>query len=429
MFRLLGLHPGPDIGVNAAASPAGTPARQGRAMLDELARSHIAAEPSAGRFGLHDLLRAYAGERAGADETTGGCHAAANRMVDYYLHAAHEMALLLFPPRHAIALAPPRPGVVREELGSYQQAWSWAEAEYLVLLEMVPLAAGTGFSGQAWQLAWSLETFLSRRGRWDELADLQQVALGAALRAGDLTGQAHARCGAGWTSVLQGRYEDGRADLDQAAGLFRRLGDRSGEARAVVRAGQAFWQQGRYDQAFASAQRALGLYRASGDRAGQAGALNNIAMYHLHRGDHERALDCCGQAMAVFRELGDRRSEASVLDSIGEVYHGLGRADDAIACYQESLGAFRELGDRHSQAEILTHLAAAYEARGAAHDARNCLEQALIILTELKHRDAARVEARLRDLAAGPQRHLLAVGSQAWRDAGSSRQARPRRGS
>jgi DNA-binding SARP family transcriptional activator/tetratricopeptide (TPR) repeat protein len=429
MFRLLGLHPGPDIGVNAAASLAGVPARRGRATLDELARSHIAAEPSVGRFGLHDLLRAYAAERAGADEPTADRHAAANRMADYYLHAAHEMALLLFPPRHAIALVPPQPGVVREELSSYQQAWSWAEAEYLVLLEMVPLAASTGFSQHAWQLAWALETFLSRRGRWDELAELQQVALGAARRAGDLTGQAHARCGAGWTSVLQGRYEDGRADLDQAARLFRQLGDRSGEARAVVRAGEAFWQQGRYDEAFESAQRALALYRASGDRAGQAGALNNIAMYHLHRGDHERALDCCGQARAVFRELGDRRSEASVLDNIGEAYHGLGRADDAIACYKESLVAFRELGDRYGQAETLTHLAAAYEARGAGNDARSCLEEALAILTELKHRDAAQVETRLRDLAAWRQRHLLAVGSKAWRDARSDSQARSRPGS
>ncbi|HEV2241337.1 MAG TPA: hypothetical protein VGR98_09845, partial [Streptosporangiaceae bacterium] len=66
---------------------------------------------------------------------------------------------------------------------------------------------------------------------------------------------------------------------------------------------------------------------------------------------------------------------------------------------------------------------------GAARDAGRCLEQALAIFTELKHRDAAQVEARLRDLAAGPQRQLLAVGSQAWRDARSSRQARSQRGS
>jgi len=418
MFRLLGLHPGPDIGVNAAASLAGVPVRQGRAMLDELARSHIAAEPAVGRFGVHDLLRAYARERAEAHETTAERRSARNRMVAYYLYTAHEMAMLLFPPRHAIALAPCQPGVAREELRSYQQAWSWAEAEYLVLLEMVPFAAKTGFAQHAWQLAWALETFLSRRGRWDELAQIQRVALGAARQAGDKTGQAHALCGVGWAGALQGRYEDGRAQLDQAARLFRELGDGSGEARARVRAGQAFWRQGRHEEAFWSAQRALDLYRASGDRAGQAGALNNIGMYRIHLGDFERALEVCQEALAGFRELGDRRGEANVLDSLGDAHYRLGRADDAIACYRESLRAFREIGDRYNQAEILTHLALPYQATGADHDARRCLEQALAILTELEHRDAAQVEARLRDLAAGPpQRHLLAVGPQASSDA------------
>jgi DNA-binding SARP family transcriptional activator len=412
MFRLLGLHPGPDIGVNAAASLTGVPARQARTMLYELTRSHVAAELAVGRFGLHDLLRAYARERTQADETATERHVAISRMVDYYLRAAHAMALVLYPPRDAITLAPPRPDVLNEDLSTYEQAWSWAEAEYLVLLEIVPLAAQTGFSPHAWQLAWALETFLSRRGRWDELAHIQQVALGAASEAEDVTGQAHAHCGVGWTSVLRGHYEDGHAHLEEAARLFRRLGDGSGEARARVRAGQAFWRQGHHEEAFRSAQGALELFRASGDRAGQAGALNNIGMYHVHLGDYERALKCCKQALAVFREFGYRRGEANVLDSLGEAYHRLGSADDAIACYRESLAAFRELGDRYYEAETLTHLAVPYQAKGAHRDARRCLEQALAILTELNHRDAAQVEARLRDLAAGPpRRDLMAAGS------------------
>jgi tetratricopeptide (TPR) repeat protein len=103
-----------------------------------------------------------------------------------------------------------------------------------------------------------------------------------------------------------------------------------------------------------------------------------------------------------------------VLDSLGDAYHRLGRAGDAIACYPASLGAFREIGDRYNQAEILTHLAAARQASGDKRAARRCLEQALAILAELRHRDAAQVEARLRDLDGGPARaHLLTVGSQA----------------
>ncbi len=400
MFRLLGLHPSADIGVSAAASLAGVGVEHARGMLDELARAHIAAEPAIGRFGLHDLLRAYARERARGDETQAERQAATRRMLGHYLYAAHAMSQMLNPPRGALPLAPREPGTLGEDFRTYQQAWSWAEAEYRVLLEVVPLAADAGFARHAWQLAWALETFLSRRGRWPELGHVHRLALGAAAGAGDVTGQAHAHCGIGWTCVFQGGYDDGLRHLEQAARLFRQLGERSSEAQAHFRIGQAFWRQGRHQEARRSAQRALDLYRTSGDRFGEAGALNNIGLCDIHLGACEGGLDSCQRALAVFQELGYRRGEANVLDSLGDAYHRLGRNHDAVACFQQSLSAFRELGDRFNQAEILAHLAAAYQVGGDDRAARDCLEQALDILTELKHRDADQVRARLRDLDA-----------------------------
>jgi hypothetical protein len=46
MFQLLGLHPGPGIGVPAAASLAALPPRQARAVLAGLTRAHLLAEPA-----------------------------------------------------------------------------------------------------------------------------------------------------------------------------------------------------------------------------------------------------------------------------------------------------------------------------------------------------------------------------------------------
>ena len=63
MFRLLGLHPGPEITAPAAASLAGVALREARRLLRELTRCHLLAEPSAGRYAFHDLLRAYAAEQ------------------------------------------------------------------------------------------------------------------------------------------------------------------------------------------------------------------------------------------------------------------------------------------------------------------------------------------------------------------------------
>ena len=69
LFRLLGLHPGPDISVAAAASLAAILLGQARALLAELARAHLLTEHRPGRYAFHDLLRAYATELAQADDS------------------------------------------------------------------------------------------------------------------------------------------------------------------------------------------------------------------------------------------------------------------------------------------------------------------------------------------------------------------------
>lgn len=56
MFRLLGLHPGPDISAAAAASLSGLHPKEAQTALDALVRAHLIAEPVPGRYTLHDLL-------------------------------------------------------------------------------------------------------------------------------------------------------------------------------------------------------------------------------------------------------------------------------------------------------------------------------------------------------------------------------------
>ncbi|WP_406486378.1 NB-ARC domain-containing protein [Streptomyces phaeochromogenes] len=106
LFRLLGLHPGPDIGLPAAAALAGVPVAELRAPLTELVRGHLLAEPAAGRYSFHGLLRAYAaGLVATHDDAVG--RAATRRVLDHYLHTAHRADVLLTPQPHPELL--PRP--------------------------------------------------------------------------------------------------------------------------------------------------------------------------------------------------------------------------------------------------------------------------------------------------------------------------------
>jgi hypothetical protein len=68
VFRLLGVVPGPDVSVVAAANLTAMPSAKVYITLDELARAHLAEEHEPGRFRFHDLLRTYAAELAAAAE-------------------------------------------------------------------------------------------------------------------------------------------------------------------------------------------------------------------------------------------------------------------------------------------------------------------------------------------------------------------------
>ncbi|GGY11243.1 AfsR/SARP family transcriptional regulator [Streptomyces minutiscleroticus] len=67
-FRLLALHPGPDLEPQVAAALTGTAPETARRLLEALARAHLLQPTATGRYGMHDLLRAYAAELAAAHD-------------------------------------------------------------------------------------------------------------------------------------------------------------------------------------------------------------------------------------------------------------------------------------------------------------------------------------------------------------------------
>ena len=398
MFRLLGLHPGPDITAPAAASLAGVSVRQARTQLRELTRCHMLAEPVLGRYFCHDLLRAYAAEQAAAMDDEMARRAALAQALDHYLHTAHAAALLLYPLGEPITLAAARPGVTPEHLADHQQAVAWFEAEHHVLLAAVSLAAETGFDTCAWQLPWAMTSFLDWRGYWHEWAAVQRTALAAATRHGDKAGQAAALRLLATACARLADYDQAGSRLTESLQLYRQLGDRAGEASAHRTLCWVAEHQHRYADALGHAEQALALFRAIADQAGQAGALNSVGWSHAKLGDYQQARTFCQQALALYRELGIRPGEAHTQDSLGYADHQSGRLADAGACYQHALSIFRELGDRFYEADTLTHLGDTCHVAGQLRQAQESWQQALAILDDLYHPDADQVRARLQRL-------------------------------
>jgi len=189
LFRLLGLHAGPDISATAAAGLAGVPPREVRPLLVELTRARLVAEQPPGRYAVHDLLRAYATELSQTLDNPADRRAAQRRVLNHHLHTAHAATMLLNPHRDPITLAPAEPGVTPERFAGHADALDWFVVERPVLLASVEQAAAIGLDAYAWQLVWSLATYLERQGHWHDWTAVQRTGLEAARRLGDRAGQ------------------------------------------------------------------------------------------------------------------------------------------------------------------------------------------------------------------------------------------------
>ncbi|MFH8384609.1 ATP-binding protein [Kitasatospora sp. NPDC018058] len=406
LFRLLGLHPGPFVSAAAAASLAGLPLSETRALLEDLHRAHLIAAPERGRYTFHDLLRAYAAEQAEALEPPRGQAEAMVRMFDHYLHTAHRAGCLAYADDaswQSLDLAEPAVGVAPEDLTDRRQALDWYREEQPALERIVDLAHRTGADVHAWQLVGAQVAYLLKSGLWQQWQRASETALAAAERTGDLGRQAHAHRWLGQVHRSQGRQPQAQRELRLALDLFDALGDRPRQGRTQLDLAIAHGEEHANVEAVAESRRALELFRAMGDPSGQALALNSIGWYLAQQGELREALPYCRRALALAQDAGNLPGQSSIWDSIGFIHHHLGEYHEALPAYHESLRLRQAVGDYFLQADIHTHIGDTHVALGDVAAARASWLQGLAILEDLQHRDADAVRARL-NAHAGPER-------------------------
>ncbi|WP_166427601.1 AfsR/SARP family transcriptional regulator [Nonomuraea mesophila] len=394
MFRMLAAHRGPRIGVAAAASLAGVPARAARTLLERLAGAHLVTEDAPRTYTLHDLMRAYAAELGDLHDPPEERAAARSRLYDHYIHTAEQAARLL-DPHQDIAHDGPPPGVLTEQHGDQREALAWFGAEHTALLAAVEDAARSGLDARAWRLAMVLYDYLDLHSHLHDQVTVQTIGLEAACRLGDRAGQAHAHRRLGWALRRLARHDDAHAHLRSALDLYEALDDLRNRAHVHGNLSGLLERQRRYAEALVHAERALQLYTTVGLRAWQARALNAVGWLHGLLGDYAKSLKCCGEALWMHEESGDWRGQAATWDSLGFAHHRLGSHQQAVACFTRALVLLRHVGDRYGQAETLLVLGDAHQAVGEAGESVRAWRQARDIFVELNHPDVDRALARL----------------------------------
>lgn len=398
MFRLLGLHPGPDISIPAAASLAAVPAHQARELLRDLSRLNMVTEQPPWRYSLHDLMRAYAAELVHAVESGHELCLAQQRMFDYYLHAAWAAALIVHPTARLNTPASAHPQVVTEEFTSSPEAMAWFQSERSVLLAIIAQASQPGLGAYAAELPAAMRDFLEYGGHWADIVLSQQAALLAAVRQGNLAGQARAHRGIAYACILLDALDDAEQHTRAAIDLCQRLGDKEGEGRAHLCMSCIRGRQRRFEDGIKDIGRALDLFGSAGDRAGEAAALTNLGTQQAATGDYPAAAESCRQGIALHRELKYSLGVADGMDSLGCAYHGLGQYGAAIDCFRAASALFEEAGARRYEAVVLSHLGDACRAAGDLAEATAAWTSAQDIFDELHDGAAQQVRAKLSQL-------------------------------
>ncbi|MEV6521778.1 BTAD domain-containing putative transcriptional regulator [Longispora sp. NPDC051575] len=401
MFRLLSLHPGPDIGRAVAASLAGVPLADARAALGELLRAHLLTEHTPSRYVLHDLLRAYALELAHEHDSAPVRRTALARMFDHFLHTARPAAHLLAPHLPAVAVPAIRSGVTTTVPGTAADAVAWFTLERRVVLAVVELCAVNGFDVHAWQLAWSMTPFLHPHGHWYDQGQVARTALAAGIRLGDPLAQAFAQRAIAGTHAELGQLDEAELHYGLALELFEKLDLQEMAARVHQGLAWVSERQNRPAAALHHADRAVRALTGTGPANARANALNGLGWAHALCGDYPRALEYCEQALAACRDLGDRAGVAYTWDSLGYIRHQLGEYREAVRCYHLALDLLTEVVDPSTEAEVLTHLSEAHDALADPVAARAARRRALGILDQLDAPPVDRLRARLLSAEAG----------------------------
>jgi tetratricopeptide (TPR) repeat protein len=410
-------------------------------LLDDLADAQlvdVASQdvPRQTRYRLHDLTRAYARERALAEEPVREREAALDRALSGWLSLAEQAGRRL--PVGSLAgagSAPPNRDLERAEAGELlADPLAWLEAGHAVLLSVIrqastpdPAVAGEEACGRlveaAWRLARAVTGYFWLHGCRDDYRSACDFALTATRRTGNLRGEAWMLTALAWVAIDQLRLEEAKTLAERARLIHRQVHDRRGEAYASLKLAHALehggnldeaahelkdvWElydeldddpgrawvqhtlgrlhrmQGRLTESAADLEYALIISRRSGDRRVEVTALQELALVHENLGRPGRAAGLLLQSLCRCREYGDRLGEGWALQELGDMRLRQGAGEEAARALGQALDIFRQLGTGRTEASVLRSLGELHRTQGRLLEAQACLEAAAIIQRQL----------------------------------------------
>jgi DNA-binding SARP family transcriptional activator/tetratricopeptide (TPR) repeat protein len=349
VFRLLGLLPAGDFDAAVAARLAATTPARASQRLAGLVAAHLVDVTDAGRYAMHDLLRAYAAESVAAEESAEAIREARDRVFGWLLTMARAASAMIAPE------VPMLPGIAASPAWTTAaEALAWMESELHQLAAAVATAEAAGLPAYAWRLPDAARTFFWHTGRQAHWLAAAQQAVTVAGRAGDPAANAAAHLNLAWHHFVHGRDHDAHEHYGIAARHAEEAGWVEGRISALNNLARTERDLGRPSAALANLRTALTLERELGrGQAVESVIRGLIASICVPAGFLTEALHHAQIAVAAsISAIG----KAAHLVILAEVHEARGEIDPAADRFTDALRFYEERGLRAGEAKCHTGL-------------------------------------------------------------------------
>ncbi|VVJ23883.1 Transcriptional regulator [Amycolatopsis camponoti] len=388
-FRVFGLHPGPEAGVEVLASAAGVPVAEGRRALDLLVAAHLVQQPGDGdRYRIHDLFHHFARALNTPGTPVDGPR---RRLVSYYLHTAHNAHRIVHPHGLGPKMPPVEPGCRPDRFTDPLAAMRWCLRERTNLTAMVRYAADHGLHEFAWRFPHVTGGILNRFGYFDDIIAGLTVAVRSAAAAGDDLARMACLNDLGYLHLLAGHDAVAETHLRQALDLATARDVPLAVLTAKLNMGHRHRHAGRLDQAAALYEECAVAAHEIGDEERQAKAAHNLAKTVAELDQPYRALEHLRQALRLRRGMGDASALAETHTELVGVHTDLGEFDSAHAHCRAAIPLLEKVRDLSAVMRLHTARADLALAEGRFDDALRFAREA-VVFAERSH--AATGEAR-----------------------------------
>lgn len=386
IFRLLGLHPGPDFDTAVAAALAYVEVIQARQALDVLAGAHLLVQLGRDRYQFHDLLRAYAADQVHVEEDLDSQHQALRRLLNWYLYTIESAVSASNYAFRGVALPPIPQDVNPLHFDGHAQAVEWYETERANLVACVVAADKLHFDQLAMLLPAALHGMYNFRHPFDEWIATTQIGLSAARRTGDTSVEGFLLHSLGKAYIQSQQYSQGLDTHLAARQLCQELGDIPGEVDSMTAAALAHIRLRQLTNATALADQARQKARSLQDPEREQFAMHVLGWAHLDLGELDAAEIWLNGCIELCRRIDNVTEEIDAAIELCRLKVQRQQSDDALALVERNLAIAREIDERVLAAQYLIELGRIFLARREPDNALLAFHEAAIHQRQLGNR-------------------------------------------